>query len=185
MSALQSAMSMNLLRLRCVPGRDGIEQSLRHPNELRISDGMDGASPRRTSDDIELANSVTLAILADDRNFGLLIRDCSQTSVDDDVEAVADILRAPQDLPGVDLHPIQRGIDVFNCGQLSVKTRHVKPENRPSGESSEMRRLARVSRTIGRASRNRSRDFDGRNPTYASVLAVMSTYDARSHRLER
>ena len=47
--------------------------------------------------------------------------------------------------------------------------------NVPRGDRSEIRRFARVSSTIGRRSSNRSRAGDGKNPTYVSVLAAMST----------
>lgn len=41
-----------------------------------------------------------------------------------------------------------------------------------------MSRLASVSSTIGRFSSIRSRAWEGKNPTYVSVFALISTYDA-------
>jgi hypothetical protein len=41
-----------------------------------------------------------------------------------------------------------------------------------------MSRLASVRSTIGRFSSIRSKAWEGKNPTYVSVFALMSTYDA-------
>ncbi len=48
----------------------------------------------------------------------------------------------------------------------------------PRGERREISRFARVRRTMGRRSSSLSNAGDGKNPTYASVFATMSTYDA-------
>ena len=52
------------------------------------------------------------------------------------------------------------------------------PVGDPEGDNKEMRRFARVRRTIGRFSRSRSSAGEGRNPTYVSVFATISTYEA-------
>ena len=55
-------------------------------------------------------------------------------------------------------------------------------QNVPNGDKREINRFASVNKTIGLFSNKRSRACDGRNPTYVSVFAMMSTYDAVLHR---
>lgn len=48
----------------------------------------------------------------------------------------------------------------------------------PNGERRDISRLANVNNTIGRFSKRRSKACEGRKPTYTSVLAFISTYEA-------
>lgn len=89
------------------PRRDGVEQRLRHPNELCITDSMHSIPTRGTCDDIEFSNCIALSILSDDvHTAAILLRYSSNTTIDDDVEAVAGIFRAPENLASVDLNPV-------------------------------------------------------------------------------
>ena len=92
---------------------------------------MHSVPPRRAHDDINLANCVTLAILCEDVDAAtLFFCDCTQASVDDDVKAVTDVVRTPQDLPGVDLNPIERTVNVENCPASSAKPSRPATRNR-------------------------------------------------------
>lgn len=97
------------------PRRDGVEQCLGHPNELGITDSMHSISTRGTCDDIEFSNCIALSILSDDVDTAaIFLRYGSDATIDDDVEAVADIFGAPENLSGVNLNPVQRAVDVQN-----------------------------------------------------------------------
>jgi hypothetical protein len=98
-----------------IPGRNGVEQGLRHAYELSVTNGMHSAPTRCARDDIEFANRIALAIFANDADLGSALGNGSQPSVDDYVEAIAGVVRAPQDLPCVDRHPVQRRIDMLDC----------------------------------------------------------------------
>lgn len=67
-----------------------------------------------------------------------------------------------------------------DCDKSVGVERHIllQIDDSPSGDSNEISRLARVSKTIGRFSSRRSSAGDGRNPTYVSVFETISTYDA-------
>ena len=98
---------------RVSPRRDCIEQSLRHPNKLRVADRMYSGSPFRTRDDIQLANRIALSVFRHniDRTV-LLLGECAETAVDDNIEAIAHIIRPPEHMSSIDLHPIQGAIDM-------------------------------------------------------------------------
>lgn len=89
------------------PRRDGVEQCLRHPNKLCITDSMHSIPTRGTCDDIEFSDCIALSILSNDVDTAAIFLGYgSNTTIDDDVEAVAGILWAPENLAGVDLNPV-------------------------------------------------------------------------------
>lgn len=92
---------------------DSVEQGLRHTYEFRVSNGVYGVPPGRAGDDVEFTNGVPLSVLSKNGDTAaFFFRYGTQTAVDDDVEAVADVVRTPEHLPGVDLYPIERTIDM-------------------------------------------------------------------------
>ena len=95
---------------RCprIPGRNCVIQRPRHPYQFSITYCVYCISSRRACYDIQFTDRISLAILREDRQPSVvLVLNSPQTTVDDDVEAVTDVLGAPQDLAGIDLHPIQ------------------------------------------------------------------------------
>ena len=84
-----------------------------HTNELGVSNSMNGSSPRRARDDIELAHRISLSVFSQYSDTStLFFCDGTKPTIDDNIKAVADVLGTPQDLPGVDLDPVERTIDV-------------------------------------------------------------------------
>lgn len=91
-------MSIRLSKITAwdLPGSDSVEQSLRHPNKLGVTNGMEGVTPGRARDHVQLANAVALTILCNNvDSASVFIVDSTQTAVDHDVEAIADVSRSP------------------------------------------------------------------------------------------
>lgn len=65
---------------------------------------MKGARSIRARNNIQLSNSIALTIFSD--NAAIFVSESSQAAVDDDIETVAGVSGSPEDLAGVDLHPI-------------------------------------------------------------------------------
>ena len=79
-----------------IPSGDGIEQCLWHANEFRVTNSVNSVSPRRAGDDIKLSNGVSLTIFSYDGDAAvLLLSDSAKTTVDDNVETVAHVVRTP------------------------------------------------------------------------------------------
>lgn len=104
------------------PGRNGIEQRLWHSNELRVTNRMYRIPARGARDDIKLPNGVSLTIFSRDSDrAALFLSDSTKTSVDDNVETVAIVLRSPQHLSCIDLDPIECAIDVEDCIKVTYE----------------------------------------------------------------
>ena len=77
------------------PRRNGIKQSLRHPDQLRVTDGMNSGPARGARNDIQFTHCVALPIFTSDLNTAFFLCDSPESTVDDNVEAVTSIVRAP------------------------------------------------------------------------------------------
>ena len=74
---------------------------------------MHSIPPWAASDHVQLPDRVALTIFALDfhLSFGSLTNS-SKTAIDDDVEAVRKVVRAPKHLPGIHLHPVKGSVNL-------------------------------------------------------------------------
>src|ERR1700735_4993179 len=121
---------------------------------------MPSSSTGLCGDDVQLPHSITLTVFSCDFDTPyLLLGDSSESTIDYNVKAVADILRTPQYLTCVNLHPIQRCVNLQDCSKFEDQEgehTRVPARNLPRGDNSDIRRLASVRSTIGRFSSRRS-----------------------------
>ena len=105
-----------------LPRGNGVEKGTRHPNKLCISDRMEGTASGGTRNHVQLANSVTLTIFCNNINAAtFFIVNGSQTTINDDIETVAGITRAPEYLTCIHLNPVQGAINVEDFEMVLVK----------------------------------------------------------------
>lgn len=122
----------NLHEIIHSPGGDCIEKGLWHTDELRIAYGMHRCSAWRVGDHVKLSNCVSLAIFTGNYHFPIFsLSYGTQSPINDDIKAVANVLWPPKNLAGSDLHPVQRGINLQYWKEvrrypLVVKKMHTK-----------------------------------------------------------
>lgn len=74
---------------------------------------MHRCSARRVGDHVKLSNRVPLTIFTCNYHFPILsLGDGTQSPINDNIKAVANVLWPPKNLAGTDLHPVKRGVDL-------------------------------------------------------------------------
>ncbi len=101
------------------PSGDGVEERLRHSDQFGVTNSMYSSTTRRARNNIDFSNCITLTIFAYDGYSPIFsLRYCTKSTIDNDIEAVAGLFRPPEYLAGVNLHPVQRCIDMKHYRML-------------------------------------------------------------------